>query len=115
MKNAKPTHTPGQSGTESDSDDDYVKAITEAKEELIAALTQSFKPKLVDRISQLKMANRSLRLRLSKAKFIYKRIARETESFPSCFISDDDEVMSEDNCHHALASIFTNKKDNQKK
>ena len=115
MKNAKPTHTPGQSGTESDSDDDYVKAITEAKEELIAALTQSFKPKLVDRISQLKMANRSLRLRLSKAKFIFKRITRETESFPSCFISDDDEVMSEDNCHHHITPMFLGKKSHQKK
>ena len=99
MQNAK--RPPTSSSSE---DEAQVPAIMNAsnlmaKDEIIEALAQSILPKLTGRIEKLKTANRILNHRLIKAKMIYKRISRECEVFPTCFLSGDDGAMSEDDCH----------------
>ena len=111
MKNAKPPLS--QCSISSDSvnrKEEHNVHMQAAKDELVNALTRTLQPNLINQLEKYKQANRSLRRRLSKAKFIYKRIARETEVFPSCFLSDDGSMLSEDDCNHKVKHDFAGAK-----
>ena len=115
MKSAKPplSHNSSSNGSEAKHQSNHY--LMEAKDELINVLTEQLQPRLISRIEQYKKVNRILRMRLNKAKFIYKRIARETEVFPSCFFSDDEMQLSEDDCNHKIKPSLTDAKLNDKK